>query len=458
MKRLGLILIFSIFLSLSFFLRINSSADINIIYPRKNGATINATSTFFVGSADPNKKLYVNSEEVKVSQNGAFAHYVKLDKNGVNKFTIKSGDDEIVEFSIIKPQKAKSSTPATQIKQPILNEFTNTEYLVTSETPLRSTDFDGGINRLAQLPEGTRLLVNGIRGKFARVYLDKNTFGWVALKNIEKTAEQYTEPIELLGYEFSEDKEYYTYAFALSNRAPFTIWETEKDLTFTIYNINKTNETTQIKYSTDTNLKGYQYFYDENNLILKIRKDNFKVKKPIVVIDAGHGGKEKGAIGCCGAFEKDINLAISKLVAENLKHNGIKVLMTRENDDTVPLNVRTKFAQEHNAQILVSIHSNSLPDGQNPLLNKGTSVYFYHPQAKTLAETILNEVVTQAQTNNDKVRQRSLALVRPTSCLSVLVEVGYMINPDDYSLLVDADFQKACAKAIADGIINYLKN
>ena len=66
-------------------------------------------------------------------------------------------------------------------------------------------------------------------------------------------------------------------------------------------------------------------------------------------------------------------------------------------------------------------------------------------------------MTAQLGTQNDKVRQGSLALVRPTSSVSVLVEVAYIINPDDYALLLDKDFQKKCAKAIADGIENYLK-
>ncbi len=88
------------------------------------------------------------------------------------------------------------------------------------------------------------------------------------------------------------------------------------------------------------------------------------------------------------------------------------------------------------------MHANALPDGQDPIKNRGTSVYYYHNQAKTLADSILTSMTSQLGTQNDKVRQGSLALVRPTSSVSVLIEVGYMINPDDNTLLTNHDFQK----------------
>ena len=83
---------------------------------------------------------------------------------------------------------------------------------------------------------------------------------------------------------------------------------------------------------------------------------------------------------------------------------------------------------------------------------------YYYNQAKPLAESILSEMTTQLGTQNDKVRQGSLALVRPTASVSVLIEVAYMINPDDYTLLTDKDFQAKCAKSIADGVEKYLLN
>ncbi len=107
--------------------------------------------------------------------------------------------------------------------------------------------------------------------------------------------------------------------------------------------------------------------------------------------------------------------------------------MTRENDVDVSLTDRVNFAKEKDAALLISVHANALPDGADPLKNRGTSVYYYHNQAKPLAESILKSMTEQLCTHNDKVRQGSLALVRPTASVSVLIEVAYIINPDDYA-------------------------
>ena len=130
--------------------------------------------------------------------------------------------------------------------------------------------------------------------------------------------------------------------------------------------------------------------------------------------------------------------------------------MTRTHDTYHGLRERIDNANEKNSVILISIHGNALPDNLDPNKNKGTSIFYYYDMAKPLAESILKTMTKQLGMNNDKIRQASLALVRNTNALSILIEVGYLINPDDSVLLREADFQKAAAVSIADGIENYL--
>ena len=108
--------------------------------------------------------------------------------------------------------------------------------------------------------------------------------------------------------------------------------------------------------------------------------------------------------------------------------------------------------------IFLSIHTNALPDNMNPLENTGTSIYYYYPQAKALADAIMKNMNEQLPFSNDKVRKGSLAVVRNTNALSVLIEVAYLINPEDNAKLLDKDIQKDSAKAIADGLEEFMKN
>lgn len=156
-----------------------------------------------------------------------------------------------------------------------------------------------------------------------------------------------------------------------------------------------------------------------------------------------------------GHKEKDITLSIAKNLEAELKKRGAHVFMTRFNDIYTGLKDRVNIANKHESVVFVSIHGNALPDGMDPNKISGTSIYYYYNQSKPLADILLNTMTAQLGTNNDKVRQASLAVVRNTNALSVLIETAYLINPDDNAKLINPEFQKNCAKAIADGLEEY---
>ena len=143
---------------------------------------------------------------------------------------------------------------------------------------------------------------------------------------------------------------------------------------------------------------------------------------------------------------------------KELQKRGAKVVMTRENDIKLGLYNRVDIANNSNSLIFISIHANALPDTLNPLTHRGTSVYYYYPQSQKLAQSILNEVITSAKTENDGVKRGNFAVIRNTNALCVLVELAYLINPEDNALLLDENFRQKCAAAIANGIEKYLKN
>lgn len=429
---------------------------LEIVYPKTNPAKINAGSTFFIGSTNPCDKLFINDIETPVSQIGAFAQMVPLEV-GVNQIKIMSGS-ETLDFVIERAQPAAAPLIKNElIEYPIINNF----YVVNDNAALRMTPVDGGINRMAHLPIDTRVLINGEKEGFYRVYLNSKLYGWIAKSDVtQKDSENLIDNAAIKELKTSEDKEFYRYEFDLDTKIPFIIKE-EDGLVLNLYNINKSEDNTYSINVPILRLAGYDAFYDKNKLVFKIRKypkiDCEKPLKDIVIaVDAGHGGNETGAIGCLGDKEKDINLNIAKNLQQELEKRGAKVVMTRTDDITIPLKDRVQTAKDNDAMILLSIHSNAIPDGQDPIKNQGTSVYYYYNQAKPLATCILDSMTAELSTKNDRVRQKSLALVRSTSSVSVLIEVAYMINPEDCALLINPCFQEKCAKSIADGIENYL--
>ena len=151
------------------------------------------------------------------------------------------------------------------------------------------------------------------------------------------------------------------------------------------------------------------------------------------------------------------NLKIALYLKTILEEQGAIVFMTRVDDRFVGLYERVDFAREKNADILLSIHNNALPDGQNPYITHGTTTYYYHPQAKKFADIMQNSLLQYTKFNNLGIKSGSFVLTRPSMPISLLVEVGFMINPFEYEKLIDENFQKQCALGLKEGLENYFK-
>lgn len=175
-----------------------------------------------------------------------------------------------------------------------------------------------------------------------------------------------------------------------------------------------------------------------------------------VVIDPGHGGKDVGATGASGLYEKDFTLSLSKKVYEILEEEeGIQAYMTRE-DDTFITTVdkyRPEFANELNADLFISIHGNTFEDSSV----SGTESYYYHEEFIDFAEAIHKKVVDATGFSDRGVRIKDLFVVRDTEMPSVLLEIGYITNPEEEQSMLSDEFQNRVAEAICDGIKEYLE-
>lgn len=436
-------------------LLIQSSAfALDIVYPTKKHVKINSPATFFVGSVNRGDKLFINDEEIDIHRTGAFAQQVKLN-TGVNEFVLKSGD-KILAYTIERPLVGSNYKPA--VFQTF--DYPKTVEVTREGAPLRSTAVQNGINRISHFQRGLQLKVKGELGDMYKVELAPNADAWIA-KSDTRTILQPYERAFLFDYRSREVDDKYIYEFALSKRTPYSITEGE-EMILKIFNVGANdNNTAVFKIKLNQRLMGYDLKYRGNTLVLSIRKEpNLSKKKPLknvkIVVDAGHGGKELGAVGCCRNYEKDFNLSISKYLEQDLHKMGANVYMTRNNDKYVSLNDRVKYTNEKDAQIFVSVHANSLPDAINPQTRRGSSVFYYYDEAKPLSDAIMKSVAKNMDINNEGVKQASFAVVRNTSAVSVLVETAYVINPEDNELLMNDNFRQMYAKAIAEGIKDYV--
>jgi N-acetylmuramoyl-L-alanine amidase len=208
---------------------------------------------------------------------------------------------------------------------------------------------------------------------------------------------------------------------------------------------------------------GYKAYYDSTKFVLELNGKPEKMRAlsgPLngarIVIDPGHSF-DSGAIGPTGLKEKDANLWIAHELRLMLEKQGARVLMTRYGHEHIALYDRPEIAEKWDADILVSIHNNALPDGINPFANNGSSVYYYHPHSQPLAEAIHRRLLKRAGLPDHGLYYGNLVLTRYSSVPSVLVECAFMMIPEQEALLKTDKFQRKCARAIMEGISDFLK-
>ena len=183
-------------------------------------------------------------------------------------------------------------------------------------------------------------------------------------------------------------------------------------------------------------------------------------KKPAeitVVIDAGHGGHDTGAMSPHGLPEKDANLRLAKEVRDELRKRGYKIVMTREDDTFVELYDRPKVAPVANADLFVSIHHNAPGYASNPFAIRSQSVYAWNALGERLAKAINGRMATADPTlKNDGVLHANFAVTRNPEIPSCLIEADFITHPDGECAAWDFSRRPVIAAAIADGIADWV--
>jgi N-acetylmuramoyl-L-alanine amidase len=175
----------------------------------------------------------------------------------------------------------------------------------------------------------------------------------------------------------------------------------------------------------------------------------------VVVIDPGHGGRDPGAVGN-GLQEKKIVYAVSLQVAEQLRRNGIRVVLTRPGDQEVDLEPRVAKARRAKANVFVSIHANAISMSR-PEVNGLETYYSSSRQGYRLAQSLHSSLLSNVSLRDRGIRQARFYVIRRTSMPAVLIEIGYITGSQDSIKLASAAERTKIASAISQGILNYLR-
>ncbi|OLA96511.1 MAG: N-acetylmuramoyl-L-alanine amidase [Verrucomicrobia bacterium] len=167
-----------------------------------------------------------------------------------------------------------------------------------------------------------------------------------------------------------------------------------------------------------------------------------------VVIDAGHGGHDRGGIPGQSVAEKEMTLDVAQRLRNVLAASGYRVVMTRDSDVFVPLGTRVAIANSYGNAIFVCIHFNATKRAGA----SGIETYFYSRDSLPLASAIHYFVTGGAPSANRGVRRRGYYVLRRTSVPAVLVECGFLTNPTEAAYAQSASYRQKLAEEIAAGV------
>lgn len=200
------------------------------------------------------------------------------------------------------------------------------------------------------------------------------------------------------------------------------------------------------------------------------KQERFERKIKTVVIDAGHGGEDGGTQSASGIYEKDINLAVALMLRDYLSVAGIPTVMTRDEDvllydknsnyqgrkKIMDLTTRLNTAQNTPSSLFISIHMNSFPQAQY----SGLQVWYSKndPMSAQIAQSIQDAALLIDPHNNRKIKAAgdNIYILHKLSSPAVLVECGFLSNPDDASKLATEEYQRRLAFVILTSILQYI--
>jgi len=334
------------------------------------------------------------------------------------------------------------------------------------------------------MPTGTRTVATGRLGDDLRVRLSKGTEAWVpAADALQLPTGTPALRATVSSVTLTPFTDRLALRVPLSQRIPFRVEEGEKQLTLRLYNSlgdldwmryggtdpylkrmsweQETNDEVTIRLDLAGPVWGYRTRWSGNDLIFEVRRPpHIDKDAPLegrrIVVDPGH--PPAGAMGPSGFREAQANLAVALKLRALLQAKGATVIMTRTTDSAVDLWPRVKLADTVNAELLVSIHNNALPDGLNPFTNSGSSVFYNQPRSVPLAMAVQRALVRRLGIRDLGVSRGDLALVRPTWMPSVLTEGLFMMLPQQEAALRSEAGQALYAEAVFDGIETFLRD
>ncbi len=175
-------------------------------------------------------------------------------------------------------------------------------------------------------------------------------------------------------------------------------------------------------------------------------------KNKTIIIDAGHGGRDVGAIGSTDTYEKSFAYLTAHELEQELQYLGANVLLTREQDEFISLSSRSTYSNFNDTDAFISIHYNSVPELPNV---SGIESFYYADQNKNLAKYIQQGIIKETDESDRGIAMGDFQVLRTNLKPSVLLELGFISNPEKEALLQTNAYQKKLVAGIVEGLRKY---
>lgn len=455
---------------------------LTITYPAED-AVLYTQNCFIMGTSDPNVELLCNGEPVeRTTQSGLFGVLVSLEA-GPNTITFTQGDNTLTwNISRIVSGGGGASGGSDNTQSVPEGSYIRTTGWITSL--LYDPSSDGNISetvRRGSIARVTNCVQTTRSGKLTWAY-QLESGDYVLAYNTEYLGASITVPHftsaaavsdsagEILT--FNGEGTPLAYTKVDGNNLALDFYSATAAADFAVQNsrlisgasVTEIDGGVQITLHCVSAPYGYSIEHTEDGktqLILKntpVRSSTFG--KPLegvsVLLDAGHGADDAGAMGTAGSTqpqEKDVNLSVALAAKYRLEQMGATVHMIRTDDTFLTLEERNAMIISTKADFFIALHHNSVALTVDANSAQGTECYYFYPNGKTLAETLVREV-TQVTGRAERGTDWGYYYVtRSTMCPAVLLELGFMVNPSEYENVVDPSMLWAEGDAVARSIL-----
>lgn len=441
-----------------------------ITHPMEKDRVTASPRMSILGACNPDLPLYINGAQTQTTVNGFFTTYAELDY-GANTFVFQNGENA-QEITITR--ELSNNGGGYNAPQPA---YFGTEIYGSTENNhiSRFYDYNDDLYMGTPLAYGTTFKILAETDEFFII-----EDGSMLFKSNVYELDYMIQPITVSGGETFSDSKSFGITYRVSDNPLYDIELDDNQAKLTMYarhdetviSQNKQPDEVYIteiaKTATDTTLvheftfteapAGYTVQFSNGEMKIEFRRAVTSLRNAVVLLDAGHGGQDPGALGPpdeFGPMEKDFNLYVSKIARDYLEALGVTVLFVRDEDVHVPIVERVDYFMLK-PDISVCVHANSMPVTSDFTSEIGPLMFYTVDETEKAADELIRVIAAETGNEYQPPKRQNFAMARYTGCPAVLFEMGFLCNPHEYERMLNIIYLDTMGLALGKAIEQYL--